>query len=47
VAPLLCRFDRDEFVLFLNLFGWFGPPEERPPWHAGPPPPDSTGPTTH
>ncbi|HJZ59027.1 MAG TPA: hypothetical protein VKE74_29050 [Gemmataceae bacterium] len=36
VAPLLCRYDRDEFVLFLNLFGWFGPARERPSWHVGP-----------
>ena len=37
ISPLLCRFDRDEFALFLNLFGWFGPAGERPAWHTGPP----------
>ena len=36
VSPSLCRFDRDEFTLFLNFFEWCGSPGERPPWHTGP-----------
>jgi len=36
VAPLLCRYGRDEFILFLNIFHWCGPPAERPCWHTGP-----------
>jgi hypothetical protein len=37
LSPLLCRFDRDEFAQFLNMFEWCGPADERPTWHTGPP----------
>ncbi len=32
VCPLLCKYDRKEFVSWLNLFEWY-----RPAWHNGPP----------
>ncbi len=36
VAPLLCSYDRDEFVSFLNILDWCGPSAERPAWYTGP-----------
>jgi hypothetical protein len=37
VSPLLCRYDRDEFVGVLNVFGWCGPAPEQPEWYIGHP----------
>jgi hypothetical protein len=38
LSPMLCRFEREEFARFLNTFGWFGLPSERPAWYVGPVP---------
>jgi hypothetical protein len=50
LSPLMCYYTLSQFIQFLNVFEWCGPPAERPPWHAGPdlvPQPGSPGDSDH